>query len=308
VKGEGASSTSSQSGEDKKADAKGEDQFDPLDEVKPAKLPCTCFGHTWHWTEFFWLTAIPMGAITAFVIFGDPKNRKDVPALAYSIVWAVICALAMSLIWNHATTKKLAETAETLQNTIKAERTAIIEAQNQNRKLEENNKAVKDRLENLKQSVNLLGGSVANMAAVEKKLNEIFIQQELSQEKRRKLNQEQTQFLKKQEEDTLDREKGAIKQRIKDQCEEADTDHDGVIGTGGEVEKMKGFLGQLGIQWSESFDQDGDGKIQIYEVMESLDKILDAYFTSLKDELVKKALFQKELYETNFQIGLLKRK
>jgi small-conductance mechanosensitive channel len=255
-----------------------------------------------------WLAAIPTGAITSFVIFGDPTTRKNAPAVPYAALWGVLSAVAMSLIWNYATTKKLAETAETLQATIKAERQAIIEAQTQNRKLEENNKAVKERLENLKQSVNLLGGSVANMAAVEKKLNEIFVQQELSQEKRRKLNQEQTQFLKKQEEDTLDREKGAIKQRIKDQCEEADKDHDGIIGSGSEVDKMKGFLSQLGIQWSDSFDKDGDGQIQIYEVMESLDKILDSYFTNLKDELSKKASLQKELYETNFQIGLAKRK
>ena len=50
------------------------------------------------------------------------------------------------------------------------------------------------------------------MAAIERKLNEIFVQQELSQEKRRQLNTEQTEFLRKQEEDTLDREKTAIKQ------------------------------------------------------------------------------------------------
>jgi len=167
---------------------------------------------------------------------------------------------------------------------------------------------VKDRLDNLKQSVNLLGGSVANINAIEKKLNEIFVQQELSQEKRRKLNQEQNEFLRKQEDDTLEREKQAIKQRIKDQCEEADKDHDGVIGGGAEIDRMKGFLKELGIQWSESFDSDGDGKIQIYEVMESLDKILDAYFNNLKAELTQKAEVTREMYDTSFQIALYKRK
>jgi len=68
---------------------------------------------------------------------------------------------------------------------------------------------------------------------------------------------------------------------------------------------MKGFLSEVKIEWSDSFDQDGDGKIQIYEVMESLDKILDKHFNDLRERLAKKATLAKDFYDIHWEVKLL---
>jgi len=272
-----------------------------LEEAQKKNYFC---GHSWHWTEVAFIVLIPLGVITAVV--GFAKKDANIPPLPFAIILLACALMALAMIWNLATTKKLAETAEQLSKTIEQERQALVDAEIQKRQLEHNTAEVRAKLENLQASVKLLGGSVQNVTAVESKLSEIYRDSAASQEKRRALNREQSEFLRKQEDDTLEREKIAIKQRIKDQCEEADTDHDGVIGAGAELDRMKSFLAEAKIEWSESFDQDGDGKIQIYEVMESLDKILDKHFSELRDMLARKSVMAKDLYDINWELRTLR--
>jgi len=283
-----------------KIDVKSEHGDAQAKDATPPRNSGFLCGRQWHWAELVFILMIPLGVITAVVGFSD--KHASIPPLPFAIILLATAAMALAMIWNLATTKKLAETAEALEKTIAQEQQALNDAEIQKKDLERNTAEVRAKLVTLQDSVKLLGGSVQNMAAVEGKLNEIFQQSSASQEKRRSLNREQNDFLRKQQEDTLEREKISIKQRIKDQCEEADGDHDGVIGSGSEVERMKAFLAGSGIAWSDSFDQDGDGKIQIYEVMESLDKILDDHFNALRGGLAKKSTLSRELYDLRWEL------
>ena len=110
------------------------------------------------------------------------------PPLPFAILLLALSAVGMALIWNHATTKKLvgdvpkltnlfitthcrqAETSATLRQTIRSENEAIVEAERQNRRLEENNRAVRERLDNLKKSVDILGGAICSLCAADSAL------------------------------------------------------------------------------------------------------------------------------------------
>jgi len=178
----------------------------PLPET-PERKPGEFCGHQWHWAEVVFFILVLLGVITAVVAFANKNAASKIPPLPFAIILLITAVMALSMIWNLATTKKLAETAEQLEKTISQEKQALADAEVQKRNLERNTAEVRAKLESLQQSVQLLGGSVQNVAVVEAKLSEIYKDSAASQEKRRALNREQSAFLSKQQEDTLEEKK-----------------------------------------------------------------------------------------------------
>jgi len=241
-------------------------------------------GHEAHFVEVAFMIVIPVGiglAITAFF--------KEIAILSKleAIILTAFMALALVYLWNYETTKKVAQSAKDLQANIELAQQNVQKMVEQNEQLSQGNKEMSLRLETFRKAIGLLGGSVKNMDVIEKKMSEILGKSGEAQNKRRALFEEQSGFIEKQEADMLDRQKALMQQRLKDQCLAVDEDKDGLVSVGTEVNKIKKYVKEAGIEWDGTFEAEkkkGD-KVPIFEIMDQLDKIFEAHYSKMQDSL-----------------------
>lgn len=265
-----------------------------------------------------WSRAAFGGLFSASLIFTILYGiGVGIPTILVVIIFIIGAALGCALVWNYAVSKSLAESAERLKNimlegkkNLEMQRTNNEKARENNDRLKKNNEEMGERLDKFKDAVQLLNGEVKDLNAVEQKLQEVFQQNAKIQERRKELSKQQKQFLYQQEIDSIDREREDLKRRLRDQFDDADRDRDGYISEEAELNKMKKFLAKHKIDWNdivEEVDPNKDGKIERWELMDALEKLLDDRFNKLKVSAEERFKSQEDLKQKTRELEKLRR-
>lgn len=247
------------------------------------------------WQQFHWSRIIFVClAIACIACAAAYWGGQSVPNILVGFFLVFSAGVGFALVWNYAVTKSLAESADSLEKLVIATEDQL-EFQRQNNlkarattsSLEQVNNQLSERLVLFEKSVSLLGEEVKGIAGLEGKMAEMIEANSVIQARREDVSFKQRLFLLQQQIDDLNRLKDDIKRKIRDQFDEADRDRSGYIDSAEEIKKMKEFLMSEKVTWQSAWDSDGDGKIERYELMEGLEKVLEEDFAKRRATLTQ---------------------
>lgn len=268
-------------------------------------IPPTLVGNL-HWTRvlFFTLFAVSLGLTIAYFM------GSDVPTFSVVLLFLVGAAVGFALIWNYATTKDLAESAEKLKQLMIASKAALEDQERNLRKTEaekerlrRNNLELEEKVQKMQQGLQLLGGEVKDLNVVESKLRELNSQNAEMMRRREELSNQQRRFLLDQALDRLERERQDVRRRIRDQFMEADKDGSGYLNGDEEIALIQEYLRQFEIPWNPAFDADDDGKVTMVEFMTGVDAALEKRFVELREAIIANAQLQEELDRKQLELA-----
>jgi uncharacterized membrane protein YccC len=269
------------------------DDTEPLtseeEELKPH-----CMGHHFHWAEIAFMIFIVVGAVMTFssTFLGSFALLDMVGA----IIYCCSAALAVSLIWNLASIKRIAAAADMLGNdveTFKQENQRARAMQQEKRRQDDE---MKEKVGDLQKAEVLLKGSVTGLEDVKKQEEEMMAEQMEMLENRRELCEKLKQDMEDLNEQTLAEAKEELHTRCTLYFEEHDEDDDGMDVGSEEWNHLSALLKDNGITIDASAAGD-DGHLSHEEFQDFLDETLNTHFEKLKKALMRNEELQELIQE-----------
>jgi len=207
----------------------------------------------------------------------------------------VISFIALGLVWNLALLKRLAAITQELkasqaaaqsslkdrENLLKIERESVFQSQTRLQNFQE-------KANTLKTSLSVLGGSVANLDAIENKMQTMINQEKAITASQETLSIELRAFLEKQENDRKSRLYDDLIVRLRDEFDHVDQNRSGTIDTPQEKQQLVTLLARHGIEWNDGWAQQ-TGPVTKSDLIDGIEKDKDKIVSSFLNKKKAKA-------------------
>jgi len=253
-----------------------------------------CLGHRFHWAEVAMLLMMPTGLVLFFVSQG-----AFIPGMNYIAGGMGFGAniVALMMVWNLASLKKLAAATDAIVEDIKRLRAENKRAKGMQTEMKNQDAQFKKNLGDMKQASVLISASAKSLEDVKK-------DEEKLMEERRAMLEERKKLAGKMEEDMLrsidvsfDNMREEFDKRAMLYYEEGlklDPDLDGINVTSLAFQELKRLLADNSIDIDESVAGD-DGILDKKEFTDFLDMQLGTHFTKLKDSAMRNHQMEMKL-------------
>eukprot|EP00954_Amorphochlora_amoebiformis_P013871 1089046-Amorphochlora_amoeboformis.AAC.1 len=246
------------------------------------------FGHEFHITEILLLFFVIMAIICTFLAL----TSAGIPGIFYACMLLITSTISMVMAlelphWRVAddTLAKLAaryaraaELYEELNEELKEENDKMSE---QNDAFKKANTELKGTVDGLWKDVGIVDTATADLDKILKGFDALMETSELMEKYEKELNEDQQKFLDYQRQKLLTDKKHHIKRKLREIFDDVDTDQSGEI-KGRETKALQRVLKRempAVKEVEKAFDMDGDGVIKKWELLDSLDVLLDKVYT-----------------------------